>query len=395
MSALLSDVFSRWESRVTPAQKQVASKRKSVKAQRKQSAKSKVEAKQHSCWLYGEDKAGNPLKGYVAHCVECMKVSDVPSEQDGWAPPAAFDVWVKRNFDAKFSSPAAAHDAGRSDVVLAYERYVRDVFGLTFTKSAFDRIVRREQVKQAQGLGDLGLLGYSADDIVDLALLYAWAEHIKHYVISIGADAETAAHISQALRDTRSDDELAVIAELEADGRYAYGSDGRLRKQANSLAVRHARERIALRAELKESGLLDQFSTYVPTAGQVYRQVKHVFREGMREWRSTIEGLSRDGVLPESIDALADTPLGVGSVVSAEAQYFTSTTVDETHLTREAWLDAYKAKHDLLPAEATALAVTEALIKGWSLYEVREQFPTERAFRDALRNAEELFATAA
>ena len=365
MSALLSDVFSRWESRVTPAQKQVASKRKSVKAQRKSATKALDVKVDHSYTI------------------------------QGWAPPVPFDLWCKRNYSVSLKTPDAALDADRSDIVVAYNKYVRDVFGETFTMSAFDRIVRREQAKQAAGLGDLGLLGYSAEDIVDLALLYAWAEHIKSYVKAIGANDKTAAHISQAIRDLRSNEELLEVAGLEADGRYAYGSDGRLRKQANSLAVRHARERIALRAELKESGLLDLFKDYTPTAGQVYRQVKHVFREGMREWRSTIEGLSRDGVLPESIDALADTPLGVGSVVSAEAQYFTVTTVDETQLTREAWLDAYKAKHDLLPAEATALAVTEALTKGWSLYEIREQFPTERAFRTALRNAEELFATAA
>lgn len=360
----MSDLFSRWESKVTPSSEKAAAKRKSVKAQRKSVSKAVESA---------------------------VKVDNTPVVQ-AWAPPVPFDIWVKRNYSVSFATPNAALDADRGDLVVAYDRYVSDVFNQPFSQSLFDRIVAREYSKQRSNLGDLGLLGYSADDIVDLAVFYAWAEHIKSYVRAIGADDETAAHISQALRDLRSDEELGVVSELEADGRYAYGNDGRLRKQANSLAVRHARERIALRAELKESGLLDLFKDYIPTAGQVYRQVKHVFREGMREWRSTVEGLSRDGVLPESIDSLADTPLGVGSVVSAESQYFTTTEVDEVQLNRETWLEAYKARVDLLPAEATALAVTEALMQGWSLYEVREQFPTERAFRTALRDAEVLFA---
>jgi hypothetical protein len=286
----------------------------------------------------------------------------------------------------EFATPNAALDADRSDIVVAYNKYVRDVFATPFNQSIFDRIVRREYSKQLSGLGDLGLLGYSADDIVDLAVFYAWAERIKSYVRAIGADDETAAHISQSLRDFRSDAELSEVAQLEADGRYVYGTDNRLRKQANSLAVRHARERLALRAELRESGLLDGFN-YVPTAGEVYRQVKHVFREGMRQWRSTLEGLTAEGVIPESVQF---STLKVGNTV--DETLFVVTEVDETSLEREAWLEELKSRTDLLPAEATAAAVTEALYRGYSLTEIRQQmFASDKEFSTAIKNAKQLF----
>ena len=390
MSKSLGDLFSRWESKVAKSTAKVASKRKSVKAQRNVVAKVTHQSGEHTCFLYGVDKAGEPLSGPIAKCPVCMAVSTTP-EIEAWAPPVRFDVWVKSRFGVEFATPNAALDANRSDVVVAYDKYVSARFDEPFTRSAFDRIVRREYAKQVMGLGDLGLLGYSADDIVDIAVFYAWAERVKSYVRAIGADDETAAHISQALRDGRSDDELKQVAELEADGRIVYGNDDRLRKQANSAAVRHARERLALRAELRESGLLDGFN-FTPSTGAVYRQVKHVFREGMRAWRNSIEGLTQDGVLPESIEALADTPIGVGSVVSAEQQYFNVVEVDEVQLTRQAWLDAYKSRHDLLPAETTALAVADALTQGFSLYEIREQFTSDRAFSTAVNNAKQLFA---
>lgn len=385
MSHALSDLLASYQAKVTPATKQAVSKRKSVKAQR--SAVSKSKAGQHSCWMFGEDKDGKALTGSIAHCKVCSAVSQLPTEVDGWAPPARFDVWAKRNHGVEFATPNAALDADRSDVVVAYNKYVHDIFGQPFSQSVFDRIVRREYGKQLAGLGDLGLLGYSADDIVDLAVYYAWAERIKSYVRAIGADDETAAHISQALRDFRSDAELSEIAELEADGRYVYGNDGRLRKQGNSLAVRHARERIVLRAELAESGLLAGFN-YVPTAGEVYRQVKHVFREGMRAWRNTLEGLTSDGVIPESVQFSV---LQVGSTV--DESLFVRTEVADTSLEREVWIDKLKSRTDLTPAEATAAAVTEALYRGYTTTEIRNQmFSSEREFRQAIANAKQLFA---
>lgn len=397
MSKSLGDLFSRWESGVATVTKQRTAKRKSVKAQRKAAAIASTSAGEHTCFLYGVDQeTGQPLSGYIAKCAVCMHIDATLPAVEAWAPPVQFDIWCKSRFGVQFKTPNAALDADRSDIVVAYNRYVRTVFDAPFSRSLFDRIVRREYAKQIAGLGDLGLLGYSADDIVDIAVFYAWAERVKSYVRGIGADDETAAHISQALRDIRSDEELQAVAQLEADGRYAFGADGRLRKQANSLAVRHARERLALRAELRESGLLDGFS-YAPTAGEVYRQVNHVFREGMREWRNAMEGLTSEGVLPESIEALADTPLGVGSVVSAEASYFTVDVIDEVELTRQAWLDAYRAKrdaHQLVPAEGVALAVVEALTEGFKLYEIREHFSSERAFRSAVADAQQLFVAA-
>lgn len=391
MSNALHDLFASYEAKVTTASKTLAKSRKSVKAQRNAVTKSVPESKQHTCWLFGEDKEGNALTGHIATCIECAANTHLDVEVEGWAPPAPFDLWLKRNYkDLEFKTPNAALESDRGDIVVAYERYVDSMFNQPFTRSVFDRIVRREYSKQLAGLGDLGLLGYSADDIVDLAVFYAWAERIKRYAKATGADEAEAAHISQTLRDFRSDSELEQVAALEEDGRYVYGSDDRLRKQNNSLAVRHARERLALRAELLTDEWLAQFNDWVPTAGEVYRQVKHAYREGMREWRSSVEGLTRDGVLPESISLQA---IAVGDTVkSAENEYFEVHEVDHIVLAREAMIEELKSRSDLLPAEATAAAVAEALTRGYSLYEIRREFPTDRAFSSAVRDAKVLFA---
>jgi len=135
---------------------------------------------------------------------------------------------------------------------------------------------------------------------------------------------------------------------------------------------------------------LDQFNDWTPSAGEVYRQVKHAYREGMREWRSSIEGLTRDGVLPESISLQA---IKVGDTVgSAENEYFTVHEVDHIVLAREAMIEEIKSRTNLLPAEATAAAVAEALTRGYSLFEVRREFKTDRAFSSAVRDAKVLFA---
>jgi hypothetical protein len=237
-------------------------------------------------------------------------------------------------------------------------------------------------------------LGYSASDVVDLAVLYAWVDRIKVWLLQTGADDETASAISQALRDLRSDDELRDDAKLGQSHRYTFGTDGRLRKQDNELSVRKARKFLAARRLVKLYPVWAYATDWLPSVGSVYRQVGHVMKEGLREFRNIKEGLTRDGHLSDAVQFIS---IEVGDIVepvikSVEDTYFEAKVFEEVQLEREVILNEYLSRPALLPTEAAALTVAALLNNGESLLFIREQFDTEVAFRRAIADAQQLFA---
>jgi hypothetical protein len=314
-------------------------------------------------------------------------------EVAGWSHPAPLGVWSARHFDTSFATKEAALDAGRSDIVVAYNRYVHDTFAapVTFGESgAFEKIVARQYRRELQGFANLGLLGYSAVDIVDIAVFYAWVDTITHWLAQTGCDDDTVRTVSQALRDLRSDDELRDVAQLGVSHRYVFGTDGRLRKQDQTLAVRNARKFLAARRLVRLYPVWEYASDFVPSAGAVYRKIGHVFREGMRQFNNTKEGLTSEGVISDGIQFVA---IHVGDIVkSAESQYFDVVEHDETTLARETLLSEYLAKPTLTQLEADAIQVAFMLMQNASLWEIREHFDTEKQFRRAVADAKQLFA---
>lgn len=349
----------------------VVKARKSVKAQRKAATK--------------------------ATTARAAKAEQAMPSTTSWSLPVAFDIWSRRECGTRYATPNAALDAGQSKLVVDYNRYVRDTFEtpVSFDESgSFSKIVARQYSKQLQGFSDLGLLGYSAIDIAQLAVFYAWVDRISVWLTQTGCDEDTVSTISQALRDLRSDDELRAAAQLGMKHRYAFGSDNRLRKQTNHLAVRKARKFLAARRLVALYPVWDYAPYLVPTAGAVYRQIGHVFREGMREFNNIREGLTRDGEFTSSIEFVA---LEVGDTVSpvvksAEAQYFDVQEFEEQQLERETTLAEFLAKPSILPAEAAAAEVVFLLMQGSSLWDIREKFDSESDFRQAVTNAQQLFA---
>ncbi len=95
---------------------------------------------------------------------------------------------------------------------------------------------------ERQGKHDLGLLGYSAVDRVQLASYYAFVRQVERWLTQTGASEETADLIGKALRDFRSDDELREDARLGESVRYDYGTDGRLRRKSQTKQVNDARK---------------------------------------------------------------------------------------------------------------------------------------------------------
>lgn len=328
-------------------------------------------------------------------CEACASwgASAYASQSSGWSTPAPLYTWSSHNYGVSFATRESALDAGRADIVIAYNRYVHDTFStpVTFGESgSFEKIVARQYRRELQGFANLGLLGYSAIDIVDLAVYYAWVDVVTHWLAQTGCDQDVVTTISQALRDLRSDAELREVAQLGVAHRYIYGTDGRLRKQDQLLAVRNARKFLAARRLVRLYPVWEYAADFVPSAGAVYRKVGLVFREGMRQFNNTKEGLTPDGVITDGIQFVA---IHVGDVVkSAESEYFDVVEYDESVLARETLLSEYFAKPSLTQVEADALTVAYLLMQKQSLWEIRTQFESEKQFRRAVADAQQLFA---
>ena len=323
---------------------------------------------------------------------------------EGWSLPAAFSIWSRYNSGTSYQTLERALDAGRSDLVIAYKRYVNDAFDAPLNAVAFDKIVTREAYLERQGKHDLGLLGYSAVDRVQLASYYAFVREIERWLTQTGASEETADLIGKALRDFRSDDELREDARLGESVRYDYGVDGRLRRKSQTKQVSDARKFLAARRLFALYPVSEYASAWVPSAGAVYREIHAVTREGLRQFRNTLEGLTTEGFITDATMYSASIRQGeagsvqMGDLVtpSAEDTLFERITVQESALSRTATLNELRATlNSMLPAEIEAFTFLELLTDGMSLVELRDVFgtKTERAFTQLVRDAMEIIST--
>lgn len=350
---------------------------------------------------------------------------------EGWSLPAAFSIWSRYESGTSYKTIERALDAGRSDLVIAYKRYVDSAFQAPLNAVAFDKIATREAYLERQGKHDLGLLGYSAIDRVQLASYYAFVRQIERWLTQTGAiehtistgiaswmpaflsndkddhkvaDSETADLIGKALRDFRSDDELREDARLGESVRYDYGTDGRLRRKSQTKQVNDARKFLAARRLFALYPVAEYASAWVPSAGAVYREIHAVTREGLRQFRNTLEGLTTEGFITDATMYSASIRVGeagsvqMGDLVvpSAEDDLFERITVTETALSRTASLTELRQQlNSMLPAEIEAFTFLELLLDGMSLVELREVFGTksERAFAQLVRDAQVIIST--
>lgn len=323
---------------------------------------------------------------------------------EGWSLPAAFSIWSRYESGTSYQTIERALDAGRSDLVIAYKRYVNSAFEAPLNAVAFDKIVTRESYLERQGKHDLGLLGYSAIDRVQLASFYAFVRQVERWLTQTGASEETADLIGKALRDFRSDDELREDARLGESVRYDYGTDGRLRRKSQTKQVNDARKFLAARRLFALYPVSEYAQAWVPSAGAVYREIHAVTREGLRQFRNTLEGLTTEGFITDATMYSASIRVGeagsvqMGDLVvpSAEDDLFDRITVSETALSRTASLNELRNQlTSMLPAEIEAFTFLELLLDGMSLVELREVFgtKTERAFTQLVRDAQVIIST--
>lgn len=371
--------------------------RKTVKGQR--AAKAAVETAvptMHECFLPDFDSFENV-------CQACESHSGKASAIAAWTLPVTFKVWAKhfRGADATTIDQAIADS--KFDLVIEYKRYRDAQFGSAIRFDAagsFEKIVNRQIARERSGKANLGLLGYSAIDIAQIAVFNAWVRQIGLWLEQTGADKHTVKLISQALRDRRSDDELRADAHLGENKRITFGSDGRLRHQDQSAAVRKARQFLAARRLFKQYPVSGYAAEWLPTAGAVYREVGAVIYEGLRQFNNSLEGLTPEGIMGDDVffnaSTVEATTRNVAASITAATSYepglFDFTLFDEVALTRTAKLNVLREQIDasLLPAEINALTLVELLVEGESLLFIREVFSevSNRTFNSIVRDAE-------
>ena len=321
-----------------------------------------------------------------------------------WTLPAPFGTWSRYNADAHFTSFAAALDAGRDDLVAAYDRYVSATFGADINQSALTKIVNRQIARERAGRANLGLLGYSAEDIVQMAMINARARGIEKYLRSIGATTKMAKWYSLAMTDRRTNEQLEHDSQLTQKVRYEFDEkSNRVRVNSPRSAVHKARVLLQFRKEMQEHTHFLE-SDWLPSVGAVYRELGPVIYAGLRAFKNMLEGVTPDGVIDDSTQYEATTEgvnrnLEFGQLLtkSVESELFETYTFSEDvefDLRREALLAVLHDKEaSLLPAEVDAYTFVELLqVEKFNLNEVKEVFAdmSQRKFLGLFREAQAL-----
>ena len=371
----------------------------------------------------------------------------------GWQLPVSFNQWLKwhrNDVSVVDAEKGAVSDWARigwdyalsldSDVLLAqaslrneYRAYVNARFAepIRFNGTegnAFDKIVAREAWLERQGKHDLGLLGYSAIDRVQLAVHHAWVHRVVRWLEQTGADKAYAREMGQALRDLRSDAELRSIAESAGRSRYIVSGETseefpRIRKQSEAAEVSKAKRFLELRAEYLQLPLVTnltkgraeykegeatlpfEYSSWIPSVGEVYQSLYAVTKEGLRAFRNTLEGLTQDGMISDASQYVAGhrgdlAEAGLDRAIarldasliqlSVEDELFNRWEFDEAYITRRAVAKTALSMPSHTAAEANAKAAMQMLVDGLKLTEIREVFTdlSERAFSQLFRDSQ-------
>lgn len=348
------------------------------------------------------------VKPFSEHAVMAWHEAEIwgkPQGFEAWANAQGFEVEGMRSLveASKGNDNAKALEALR--ILDGYRRYTSSVFAREFEFVNFERLVRIEEASQRSGGINLGLAGYSPADIVQLAVVRAWARSVGHALLSTKA---VPAGEAEAIRRALSARSLVEFDEARNQREVVrwnieVAKSGKLyvRKLDTSSKV----EKVAklgdtfenLKALAEAYGMNASFSI-----GEVQREVKRVKREGIKQVQRMLEGLTFEGMFTASVEASASEreSYGFRSSVEAHLELATSALEDDfiaTHFEvedeRAEIIEALKAL-DLVPAEADALTLVELLNAGQTFDEVREVFDDldDRQFARVISASQDLKA---
>ena len=369
-----------------------------------------------------------------------------------WTPPMSFRDWAKQEGYGVFKTPKAATAAGRDDLIDLYSQYKDEVFNAPISDlGAFERILRKQIARERwDSKANLGLVGYSADDIVQLAVISAWATNVRDALLAHSMFEDHAVtqpklekdgtpvlnedgsvkmtrkvclcmpcEVKRALSDRRSDKQLALDAEGYGRKRFVYVTATQsFRAEEPLAATKKAQRLIEARAFYAQLAQEIDFSKLVPSVGAVYREVAKVKAEGLRQFSNTLEGLTPDGTMDTTERDIAShrqdlADIGMDRLVtkldrslSRQDAYFGWSEYDTEAIereyqviNREAGLRVLHMRADLkqlLPAEADALSFIEALSTGATLWDIQTAFGFEnvRGINTLAKDAELIMSEA-
>lgn len=415
----------------------VLSRAKALRAQMLASVQSKPKAERAA-----RKSSAPKSKGAVTRKVNkaaAEMINDVKSIPTvlAWTPPVSFSHWLKwykSGVDVLTSVQGHVSDWSRiswdyilevdSSILLAqaslrkqYQQYVNALFSQPIRwsgtdGSSFGKILKREAWLELEGKHDLGLLGYSAVDRVQLAVWYAYVDRIMDWLYQTGASVTPGyvKEMGQALRDLRSDDELRAIASRAGRSRYIASGEyksgfPRLRRQEEDASVAKAARWLELRAEFRELPIVEalagnghaqykegepalpfEYSSFIPTVGEVYKKLPAVQRDGLRAFRNTLEGLTFDGMISDAAQRVAGYrqdlyDAGYDRAIARLDKSlhklpleddFKVTLFDEKWLTRRTIASMAVKQAPASIAEANATAALELLAEGMTIGQLRD-----------------------
>jgi hypothetical protein len=336
-------------------------------------------------------------------------------EREVWATPQGFTSFANEAGFA-FASLVEAEQAVRSgsnaealealEALRSHRSYRSLAFDQQFTVCDIERLNKREIGYQRFGGINLGLAGYSAEDVVQMALVWSWAaEQVALLVHTSGIEAEDADAYRHALRqrslvdfdDARNSvDVVRWTIRTDKDG-YSLISKKDTGKIVARLADR-ADKFDELRSLLTEQATRTEFSI-----GDVFRNILKVRREGMSQIKRMLEGYAPEGNFTPSIEFAASERESVEFRSSVEANLEYSLAVasaEDDFISRKFTVQDERAelidslrKRDLLPIEAEAVAFVTLLNEGYSLEELATEVFADvsaRKFNEIQRAAQDL-----
>jgi hypothetical protein len=331
-----------------------------------------------------------------------------------WSAPVGFAIFCESEslpFTSIVEAMQVAQSGSNADALVAmyaiksHSAYRSERFDEAFTVSDIDRLVKREIGYQRSGGIELGLGGYSADDVVQMAIVRSWNDALVRLLVGTGQLDRAEADVYKQALNKRSLIDFADAIEASDFVRY----DVRERDGYLSIIKRDAskmNERIVRQAEafsILVDSLNEQASRIEFTIGDVYRNILKVRRDGVASIRRMLEGLTADGTFTagseftasekatyafrSAVDANLEQSL---LVASAESDFISRhfSVQDE----RQELIESLLAT-DLVPAEAEAVAFIALLNEGYSISELKEEVFSDlspRRFGSMVKTAQTL-----
>jgi hypothetical protein len=364
----------------------------------------------------GGDKVARKAtaKGQRSALSQVGKSQPVSINKLAWSAPVGFAIFCESEnlpFTSIVEALQVVNDGTNAEALVAlyaiksHSAYKSERFDEAFAVTDIDRLVRREIGYQRSGGIELGLGGYSADDVVQMAIVRSWNDALVKFLVSTGqAEASEADTMKQAL-NKRSLIDFADAIEandfIRYDLRERNGFLSVIKRDASKMTARVVRQAEAF--SLLADSLTEQVSRIEFTIGDVYRNILKVRREGVAAIRKMLEGYAPDGTFTASIEfsnnekssfefrSAVKTNLEASLLVaSAESDFISRrfSVQDE----RQELIEALK-KRDLVPAELEAVAFIALLNDGYSLAELEEEVfadLSKRRYGSMVKTAQQL-----